>query len=148
MVRKVIDPRVSLFVRVGRRRERLRLNFDDDDVAKEKRKRKFIGWIFILLGTGSEGLWDLGGFVIVGNGMGSSMPVFEDTCIREWERRSSPPRNFQIAEQYYLDVRKDIVLGTLFHKSRINSTTCSVQQGGHRLLPISTDSVTEGAGVK
>lgn len=129
MVRKVIDPRVFLFVRVGRRRERLRLNFDDDDdVAKEKRKRKFMGWIFILLGTGSEILWDLGGFVIVGNGMGSSMPVFEDTCIREWEGRSSPPRDFQIAEQYYLDVRKDIVLGTLLHKSRINST-CSVQQG-------------------
>lgn len=80
MVRKVIDPRVSLFVRVGRRRGRLRLNFDDDDdVAKEKRKRKFMGWIFILLGTGSERLWDLDGFVIVGNGMGSSMPVFEDT---------------------------------------------------------------------
>lgn len=79
MVRKVIDPRVSLFVRVGRQRRRLRLNFDDDDVAKEKRKRKLMGWIFILLGTGSEGLWDLGGFVIVGNGMGSSMPVFEDT---------------------------------------------------------------------
>lgn len=129
MVRKVIDPRVSLFVRVGRRRGRLRLNFDDDDVAKEKRKRKFMGWIFILLGTGSEGLWDLDGFVIVRNGMGSSMPVFENTCIREWERRSSPPRDFQIAEQYYLDVRKDIVLGTLIHKSRINSTTCSVQQG-------------------
>lgn len=83
MVRKVIDPRVSLFVRVGRRRERLRLNFDDDDddddVAKEKRKRKLMGWIFILLGIGSERLWDLYGFVIVGNGMGSSMPVFEDT---------------------------------------------------------------------
>lgn len=86
MVRKVIDPRVSLFVRVGRRRGRLRLNFDGDDVAKEKRKRKFMGWIFILLGTGSEGLWDLGGFVIVGNGMGSSMPVFEDTLhvYRNW----------------------------------------------------------------
>lgn len=54
--------------------------------------------------------------------MGSSMPVFEDTCIREWERRLSPPRDFQIAEQYYLDVRKDIVLGTLLHKSRINRT--------------------------
>lgn len=82
MVRKVIDPRVSLFVRVGRRRGRLRLNFDDDDddVAKKKRKkRKFMGWIFILLGIGSERLWDLYGFVIVGNGMGSSMPVFEDT---------------------------------------------------------------------
>lgn len=79
MVRKVINPRVSLFVRVGRRRGRLRLNFDDDDVAKEKRKRMFMGWIFILLGTGSERLWDLYGFVIVGNGMGSSMPVFEDT---------------------------------------------------------------------
>lgn len=42
MVRKVIDPRVSLFVRVGRRRERLRLNFDDDDddhVAKKKKKK-------------------------------------------------------------------------------------------------------------
>lgn len=77
MVRKVIDPRVSLFVKVGRRRGRLRLNFDDDDVAKKK--RMFRGWISILLGTGSEGLWDLGGFVIVGNGMGSSMPVFEDT---------------------------------------------------------------------
>lgn len=100
MVRKVIDPRVSLFVRVGRRRGRLRLNFDGDDVAKEKRKRKFVGWNFILLGIGSEGVWDLGGFVIVRNGMGSSMPVFEDTCIREWERRSSPPRDFQIAEQY------------------------------------------------
>lgn len=37
MVRKVIDPRVSLFVRVGRRRGRLRLNFDDDDVAKKKK---------------------------------------------------------------------------------------------------------------
>lgn len=66
MVRKVIDPRVSLFVRVGRRRGRLRLNFDDDDVAKEKRKRKFMGWIFILLGIGSGRLWDLYGFVIVG----------------------------------------------------------------------------------
>lgn len=131
MVRKVIDPRVSLFVRVGRRRGRLRLNFDDDDdVAKKKRKkRKFMGWIFILLGIGSEGSWDLDRFVIVGNGTGSSMPVFEDTCIREWERRSSPPRDFQIAEQYYLDVGKDIVLGTLLHKSRITSTTCSVQQG-------------------
>lgn len=129
MVRKVIDPRVSLFVRVGRRRERLRLNFDDDDVAKEKRKRKFMGWIFILLSIGSERLWDLDGFAIVGNGMGSSMPVFEDTCIREWERRSSPLRDFQIAEQYYLNMRKDIVLGTLLYKSRINSTTCSVQQG-------------------
>lgn len=87
MVRKAIDPRVSLFVRVGRRRGRLRLNFDDDDdVAKEKRKGKFMGWIFILLSIGSEGLWDLGGFVIVGNGMGSSMPVFEDTLrvYRNW----------------------------------------------------------------
>lgn len=88
-----------------------------------------MGRIFILLGIGGKGLWDLNGFVIVGNGMGSSMPVFEDTCIREWERRSSPPRDFQVAEQYYLDARKDIVLGTLLHKSRINSTTCSVQQG-------------------
>lgn len=81
MVRKVIDPRVSLFVRVGRRRGRLRLNFDDDDdvAKKRKRKRKFMGWISILLGIGSERLWDLYGFVIVGNGMGSSMPVFEDT---------------------------------------------------------------------
>lgn len=87
MVRKVIDPRVSLFVRVGRRRGRLRLNFDDDDVAKKrKRKRKFMGWISILLGIGSERLWDLDGFVIVGNGMGSSMPVFEDTLhvYRNW----------------------------------------------------------------
>lgn len=84
MVRKVIDPRVSLFVRVGRRRGRLRLNFDDDDVAKKrKRKRKFIDWISILLGIGSKRLWDLDGFVIVGNGTGSSMPMFEDTCIRE-----------------------------------------------------------------
>lgn len=85
MVRKVIDPRVSLFVRVGRRRGRLRLNFDDDDVAKKK-KRMFRGWIFILLGTGSEELRDLGGFVIVGNGIGSSMPVFEDTLhgYRNW----------------------------------------------------------------
>lgn len=40
MVRKVIDPRVSLFVRVGRRRGKLRLNFDDDDVAKKKKKKK------------------------------------------------------------------------------------------------------------
>lgn len=42
MVRKVIDPRVSLFVRVGRRRGRLRLNYDDnddDDVAKKKKKK-------------------------------------------------------------------------------------------------------------
>lgn len=69
-----------------------------------------MGRIFILLGIGSKGLWDLYGFVIVGNGMGSSMHVFEGTCIREWERRSSPPRDFQIAEQYYLDARKDIVL--------------------------------------
>jgi len=106
MVRKVIDLRVSLFVRVGRRRGKLRLNFDDDDdVAKKKRKFRVI-----LLGTGSEGLWDLYGFVIVGNGMGSCMPVFEDTCVREWERRSSPPRDLQIAEQYYLDARKDSVL--------------------------------------
>lgn len=68
--------------------------------------------------------------MIVGNGLGSCMPVYlEDTCIREWERRSSPPRDFQIAEHFYLDVRKDIVLGTLLHKSRINSMTCSVQQG-------------------
>lgn len=79
MVRKVIDLRVSLFVRVGQRRGRLRLNFDDDDVAKEKSERKFVGWISILLGIGSERLWHLDGFVIVGNGMGSSMPVFEDT---------------------------------------------------------------------
>lgn len=85
MVRKVIDPRVSLFVRVGRRRGRLRLNFDGDYVAKKK-KRKFRGWIFILLGIGSERLWDLDGFVIDGNGMGSSMPAFEDTLhvYRNW----------------------------------------------------------------
>lgn len=45
-----------------------------------------MGWIFILLGIGSKGLWDLSGFVIVGNGMGSSMPVFEDTLhvYRNW----------------------------------------------------------------
>lgn len=85
--------------------------------------------------------------MIVGNGMGSSMPVFEDTCIREWERRSSPPRDFQIAEQYYLDVRKDIVLGTLVHQSRINSTTCSVQQGIDS-SPSRQTSVTEEAEVK
>lgn len=89
MVRKVIDPRVSLFVRVGRRRGRLRLNFDDDDddvAKKRKRKRKFVGWIFILLDIRSERLWDLDGCVIVGNGMGSSMPLLEDTLhvYRNW----------------------------------------------------------------
>lgn len=86
MVRKVIDPRVFLFVRVGRQRRRLRLNFDDDDDVAKKKKRKFRGWIFILLGIGSERLWDLGGFVIAGNGMGSSMPVLEDTLhvYRNW----------------------------------------------------------------
>lgn len=85
--------------------------------------------------------------MIVGNGMGSCMPVYlEDTCIREWERRSSPPRDFQIAEQYYLDVRKDIVLSTLLHKSRIRSTTCSVQQGIDS-SPSRQTSVTEEAEV-
>lgn len=86
-----------------------------------------MGWIFILLGIGSEGLWDLEGFAIVGNGLGSRMPVhLEDTCIREWERRSSPPREFQIAEQYYLDVRKDIVL-LVFTKveSTVRCVRCS-----------------------
>lgn len=52
MVRKVIDPRVSLFVRVGRRRERLRLNFDDDDVAKKKKKL-----FFSVLGVRDCGIW-------------------------------------------------------------------------------------------
>lgn len=69
------------------------------------------------------------------------------TYIREWERRSSPPRDLQIAEQYYLDVRKDIVLGTLFHKSRINRTTCSVQQGIDS-SPSRQTSVTEEAKAK
>lgn len=110
------------------------MNFDGDDVAKEKRKRKFMGWIFILLGIGSERLWDLYGFVIVGNGMGSSMPVFEDTCIREWERRSSPPRDFQIAEQYYLGVTKDIVV-LFFTKveSRVRRVRCSRASTSPRL---------------
>lgn len=40
MVRKVIDPRVSLFVRVGRRRGKLRLNFDDDDDDDVTKKKK------------------------------------------------------------------------------------------------------------
>lgn len=40
MVQKVIDPRVSLFVRVGRRRGKLRLNFDDDDDVAKKKKKK------------------------------------------------------------------------------------------------------------
>lgn len=53
MVRKVIDPRVSLFVRVGRRRERLRLNFDDDDVAKERKRKLF----FSVLGVRGCGIW-------------------------------------------------------------------------------------------
>lgn len=60
MVRKVIDPRVSLFVRVGRRRERLRLNFDDDDDVAKKNKRKFMGWIFLffsVLGVRDYGIW-------------------------------------------------------------------------------------------
>lgn len=54
MVRKVIDPRVSLFVRVGRQRRRLRLNFDDDDVAKKKKKKKLF---FSVLGVRDYGIW-------------------------------------------------------------------------------------------
>lgn len=52
MVRKVIDPRVSLFVRVGRRLGRLRLNFDDDDAAKKKKKL-----FFSVLGVRDYGIW-------------------------------------------------------------------------------------------